>query len=1186
MPNTESLSFKVFVSFGGAGASALSKLAELVAQDHELGRVAGRLYSFVLVDSDVAQLDAHQKSIRGALEPFLIDKNDLMVETITLGDSFGAGFSTVVLDAVTQKTEEGMKRLAEAWWYDGSTPFVGRYVINPEIGAGQMPLVSRFMAWRGIGEVERVAEKIMNGIKARAQGAEKNVKVMYISSLAGGTGRGCWSTFALKFKECFDLGGIKIEPNGLFLDANCFHYTTDEDAIRSLRLNSLTGISELAMWFRNDRSMDKKLGYHLPALNRPEDPAVDCIDTVRAQRATGVTDPRFQLQLGSSPVSRALMVFGSNRISSPDNGEAYQAIIGGALYSIIRSTDYWSASSNETEYPMFGLGSSLAGIPAGSLLKYFKARAQGVLCSWPLDEQKSNAAAAALAKELTLRLAPAEIGKKVTSRLLNRGTIIEYLENIGAGGEATKTKQNAKRAINLAEELDGAPPKGVPIEVKAVVENLIKEDKGIGAEVLEAQKAAGLGQSEFELIAYYIVAKVATALRQTGRIEEQDTSKDEKVSETINLAGARTVLEQMRQWCLDQAAELGKQQSGTSIAPTGLKALTVKCSGKALIFFGEPFDEEKRRQLQEAAETTVRSKLNPVLGATLKVAYEKVAHRIGESINMLGRLKKIFVDFSERSAEIAEPYKAQCFIALGGKGNPNFRRLLAAETYSQTEFIERVLKFPVSEETLGEYDNQIVAQLQGKNEKNKELNDAALRAQNQAVCIVADALVAEVREEGELDFDHCEEIRKEVRNALKEAVKNVAIDHEYVRANFNLLNWLQATRRVYIQAVLRSQDQDREALQRQFQKWFGMTIESEDSQIEIEKMYANFVAVVCSGCHPMMEWREGERKMAGVIAAVPQLGMDVPDLENNLKNSPAALAAGKRTENWRITIESSDKTKASSYNPFSIIAMSWDPFPDWRDNVNFGGVDSVDYWKRDPELVKLLEAAERADVSNNIVMEKSPLREKGGVGYIDPRFVLGPWRNLRWKPWDKDSLHAVGTNEDADLMAYLVFGNLNEAVGDVEQRKAFASIVDRLSSAEFDWKVPLCENRENAWRWGRKLRVSSSISATHHEEGRCDWTKGEVIAPSLKKFIEQVLTMNAEVRRGVTWEIRFFKTLLPKLDLARQEKVLLIQLSKQYVDWLIDFDAKKNYSGKEDDVKKMSVLLAEVRSSMEILLNH
>lgn len=342
----------ILFGFGGSGGKTISSLAELMTTDPNAAEFARERVHVVLCDTDEADLRKNRERIRRAFAdrcPGL----EMQVETFSLSTNVDA-FSDLVEARMGDgaiSTMEGRKRIRDAWWFDEEgVPFSAeRLPLPPNAGAGQCPLVSHFLSWDKLEDFPRVLDRINEHALNKRHMEDYSIELVMVGSFAGGTGRGCWQLLSLKAREYFGSLGQSCRPIGFFMDQAVFkdvQRNRPEQEVK-LKINSLTGLSELAMWLRSDRRAPDRVArpgdprerrFSLPNLRKPDSPDSDVIDTERympeGERA----------RVGRSPIHKAYVF--ADKSSSMEATSADQvydvcasAIYGRLMISQMRSDD-------------------------------------------------------------------------------------------------------------------------------------------------------------------------------------------------------------------------------------------------------------------------------------------------------------------------------------------------------------------------------------------------------------------------------------------------------------------------------------------------------------------------------------------------------------------------------------------------------------------------------------------------------------------------------------------------------------------------------------------------------------------------------------------------------------------------------------------------------------------------------
>lgn len=344
-PNT----LTIILGFGGSGGKTVAALADLITNDPKAAKFAQDRIHVLLCDTDEGDLAKLSKDVERAFNdrcPGL----KLPVETFSLSSNVDA-FCDLVQERTQAHGPEAVARMKDNWWYDGETPFSATGLpLTATAGAGQCPLVSQFLAWDKLRDFPRVLKEIDKYARNERHMENFSVDLVIVGSLAGGTGRGCWQTLSLKAREFFGQQGQACRPIGFFFDQSVFADVQSgrpEQGIK-LKVNSLTGLSELAMWLRSDRKLagdapntPRERRFALPSFENPEDRQIDSLDTDRYMPESE------RARVGRSPVHKAYVFTNeSASVQLESNVQVYR-IVAAAIFGRICVGQLRSADANQ-----------------------------------------------------------------------------------------------------------------------------------------------------------------------------------------------------------------------------------------------------------------------------------------------------------------------------------------------------------------------------------------------------------------------------------------------------------------------------------------------------------------------------------------------------------------------------------------------------------------------------------------------------------------------------------------------------------------------------------------------------------------------------------------------------------------------------------------------------------------------
>lgn len=383
----------VLVACGGSGAKSALRLAQLLAQDPQWRHEMDETVYFLLVDTDAGDLEEYERKILAAVP------RGVHVSTFMTTRGFRSAYEIVQefkagIEAGMKHKPSSLARFAEHWWvrYPEASSFGDAGVFRMENtsdvtkGAGQVPMLSFLATWQALAANNRAPTTVAAALEhlfeimgnTRAPIATGDAKpldqfnVMFLGSVAGGTGRGCAIPIAFKMKEVLKkkLGNYP-RISGYFLNEDCFAQGRRSHEALPQILNAMTGWSELSAWihhfeatYRGDYEKGGPRGeppyrYSLPGLVKPEDSNYDALEA-SAPDAVDATSP-FD----------SIGIIGRQSASgfTAQTDDIYE-MLAAALYVRITQSHVDSTASNETRR-YFSVGSSVIEVPYDDLMKYF-----------------------------------------------------------------------------------------------------------------------------------------------------------------------------------------------------------------------------------------------------------------------------------------------------------------------------------------------------------------------------------------------------------------------------------------------------------------------------------------------------------------------------------------------------------------------------------------------------------------------------------------------------------------------------------------------------------------------------------------------------------------------------------------------------------------------------------------------
>ncbi len=1185
---TEAAKFRVYIGFGGAGGKVLAALSEDIARDFEFSKVSDRAFSFYLVDTDMAELEASAKAIEHNLGRFC---TDLMVETIPLGSIFHDEFSFELVNKFKNlPDEQTRKKLAESWWLktDGR-PLVFPGIINPIQGSSQMPLASRIMAWWNSEEIKKRVAACVLEYKRRHDASEgDDVDMYFVSSLAGGTGRGCWSTLAFMFREEFRANGIIARPIGLFIDAGCFAPPTPPaDQQARIRLNSLTGVSELRMWLKNavDTTGNKKR-YVLPSLFHPLDDDLAVVDNFRGAPKESQEPSGRSAALDTyygDPVDNAVLFFKGNRyVPFLRSAEAYYDFVGQTLYAIARCKEFQSFAINNSDGSQVGsAGASTAAVPADQLLDYIKSAKQAHLTGVELQVQDNFDARWQKAWQKVA------IESTLDAWSTENDTVRDALEGLAKALESDKLDDICRKASELDQvgsTLTEALALGWHKMLFGPLHHQLRTEKGSGnylpAYLNEPGKILADG------IIRYIMQMFVSGSENTA------TESAPSSSQAVEDLGRFTLVECLK--AVGRAKEKlqerpsADEQTRQPGSVADLQRLIKKLSGKEHLLYGKRFNAKEKAEIQTAALNLIKDRIMADYQHALPLAKAYALARLTDVETLL----HLFVNDYEQRHKLAlhdvKQIEGECFVKVetwsrGQTAEADYRLLVPADAFDTESKVRHLLRLPMTAELRKELDDEIEQELAsvGNEDGPAEAAQArrALDACEAARRSISEAALEEAHYQGFLSRAEQMKFRNTVSESLDKGLHGLEASPGFIERHFALDKVVERLAGIAADAFATLVRNERERLREEFLKVFGFDLESKEEPPTTLKMCCNLAAYLAGNCHPFVEL-EGElaKKPSDVSVFLPAIaGNSESDVKRAVFNSDAAkkykLEEMSQTgRNMQVHVLQKDRD--ANYNPFVVFALSVILFPGWeadsKESPNLGGVASLNYWC-DEKVKQMLTAAEIKETGRNLATGGRPdLTKNGGIGFLDPRFVTDSgWRSLRWRPWSAKEAESETVDARGLALAYACLGNFQPETGEEEQLAQ--SLIAKLAEKK-KWQLPLLAKAKdgNKWTWARTVyKPKEPSSHTSGVGDDCSWKKAGGMA-SLWKMAQTFLALSPKDIEALNWEIAQCRQYLASREVEASPSQLeaFAESVNRFLKWLMEEDVEKNYDNDDDQQKK------------------
>jgi len=783
--------------------------------------------------------------------------------------------------------------------------------------------------------------------------------------------------------------------------------------------------------------------------------------------------------------------------------------------------------------PLHGFGSAWRGVEAAEIQAFLGKRLGLQFCHSIVSRNEAHIAATAEALRAEL-LDPSKLVSEVvtlaTGESQKSGVLASYQQAIGVGGGgAGSPRQDLAEATRLArEDIQQASPEQLRGGLRLLMERLCRRS---------ARELSG--RDPASLLAEEVVEQVRR------RILATDASRLTPTEGAVVLARLMGFLE--AGWS-DGAPE---RRAGGD-AHESLEQRTKVLGTKAYILFGPHFEPDEQEELSIKAVQTFQIANEGEARKMVKSMLASVARRLAECVTLLEQTTAgVETLATEQRQAIDREIRRHFHVETDSPMD-----LAGAQLYQPETLMSRRLK-PVWDKVLEK----------ALDEALKSCSDAAnTEAQakvNDALHLIATELEREAAAEGELAEDIRDDLLIRVRKALREAIRLARFPAQALREALDLKSVVAAMRRPWLNALKRVPAGSAQAsLKKQFAEVFGFEIDPGDPPEDLD-LLAGLAAMTAATCQPFLTVPRHSR--ARVTICVPTCGFASQQLADRIRQRAEALNQALRGDQLQIEFEDS--------NPFCIVAFSHEPFPDWTEGRDFGGVGSVRYWS-DPDVIRAVRAAEARPGGENLTFQ-TQYTGKTGMGYVDPRFVLDEgWAEQRWRPWHTQ-LAARQATLRPRLLAYALLGNL-PAKGD----PAAATVLERIVSA--GWALPLIQKKDRGWFWSRSAYVRVDSSPAGYEARGKAWQAGDPVTlkatagSSLRTLVHWFRGAEPEALAEVEAELALFSTRLRALELRANELNALRNSVGALADELI-----KDSRGKwdEDVLEELKVFLVEVETA-------
>lgn len=1053
---TEQTSY-LFIGFGGSGGKTLKSLANLISGHGHLNTRIARDSAFMLIDTDESDLADNKAAIDAAIGGVHANRRDNpIVKTVPLAegvDQIARQINREINRSERMKSApEELEALERHWWFEGPKddwskriPFTARLLPHsPREGAGAVPLVSQFLAWHRANMLAESVREVVRELQNRALGgAQFRVKSYFIAGLSGGTGRGCWTTLGFALSRALAEFGINVLPTAFLFDHSVFHGIKGSLTAGSWlkhRVNSLTGISELVMWLRNDLHATRD--FSMPSLAAPLTQTAYC--------TTDLTSGASELS-GRSPCKNAWLIFGGTVNGVLPGQEDYYDMVGASLYARMVAAEIEGREINDLQPSRFigSLGCNRIEVDAHAVGSAIEDAARYL---W-LKRMVS--------KHTDRQLPVLEQFRKQADLK------IDSFQRMEAGIAAGADKPLAQRIWNeVRQSINLGPLKG-SLESQDLDLAMQQADKlrgGLGAAECASAVTRAIGHPIVDLLK-------SMSERMTGR------------EDGLTIGDCNEILRAAKRELEDDLKPLrGKLRPIVADSGVPDPASEIRRVSGRRYLVGRRFDEDEimdvldsaTRYLMQASFAAVNaatvksfesliasidaalSRVEPVLGGFEK-AQANLRKTVHDTCPAIAREEGIKGDDRSASVVLADPTNWQQVLGASGGELRVFDPLRAVRTVLRPAFgsgdIEQICK----EAVFGADFDAAIAVLLDWIRSSAVLDGSARNALTKS-------------QEASLG--------REAVGRLKDALAHAHVSRAELRERLGLQEVVRRNVACLASVAneIKPRKRDHDHLLKAFEAVFNTRLPidadgyaAEPPLAEVLKGLAINLAAKCDP-YAIVERRSGDVRRDSAHIVLPAGRQFTKEFGEGIRQDLRRSLTG--IEENRLTVKlQPDRLERDEQNPFIMLAYVSDSYDLERAGQGDGEASkrlaSIDYWQNDARLRRELEACEDPDGAS--VFSKSG--DAFGMGYLNPTFVRDEgWASLRWRPWYEHSKAKLRAEEARhrieDAILYLV-----AASHDTGHNKADQLLAEARSAGDPSLDPPLLRLEGNKFSFTRRAVV-------------------------------------------------------------------------------------------------------------------
>ncbi|MBQ3288744.1 MAG: hypothetical protein IJH50_04970 [Kiritimatiellae bacterium] len=1043
------------IGCGGSGLKTILGMNRLLANNPHLRHSLHKRVYYFAVDTDATDLSDFERDIKKQM----LTATSPMIESLLLSENVNI-LSDVVNPYFIEpyKVDEdnvGLARLKKHWWFDCyERPFRAPLVSNLVLGASQCPPASYCLAWEKMHEIESSIRSIITRILNKGNGNPNvlsSLDIFLVAGLAGGTGRGTWWPIAFKTRQFIqDKYKKAINPTVLLFDANCFTNVMEEypDQELGIKINSLTGLSELSCWTRVGRDGETAdvYVYELPDLANPAREKSDVI--------------KVSLELNpQQPICRAYLVCGDSPSRSLGKNGYYHEMAGAWMASVVANSEIATELINSAR-SYNGLASVSFEVDAVKLQNYFEHVACAIVAKNLInnDDDVSSSVEEFFKKvpiDIPVRgyedVRPNENGtlmQRASAYLLQRysGALKKLATSLGSMNGAAAERvvrpmlDASKNELSMVNEavLEAIGSENAFYEIlESTIKSVYRGDKEKGEKPSLGRVKQFINGIRSRLEA---VSKLRAKIMQLKNPQGLDDDPRAATLAHVNVRSKKTLLEKA------QSAIPGKKVPYFTV--TEVRDLIKVDNGS--------FDGL-------VPQGIVSTKYPAMIDA-----FRKAFSRIYDRINSLKASLECFDEICDLSADMfTEGVKnAASFSTLFS--TPDNLEDALPDSSDRERFYKRILK-PICK------DEDEVKGLVGNACKPGDGVEKFLFK-----AIADGGQLSTIASVNEIDYDARDEFLRDLMGAIR---ADVYLPEGFMSENFSFKKVLERNRPFWNDwlKALKGNSAKYNRVCDAFERYLGFRpIGLLPPADEIMKRTA--LSMVGSTTPWWLVGRvgTGDEKLTVKVF--------FPENKDAIPHFPGLSEAfGKKLKYVNVRVYGRDECDGSE---FCLITFSRASIPSLKEYDLLRGrnlldeVRSFDYYN-EPDVAEWLRWAEQKDGKSIFV----DVNDNKGVGYPSPIYVRDEkLRAIRWRPWAKADEDAE-SDDAADALVYALLGNGIAADARAETEKILRSIKWQL--------MPIVAGARQSYVYARKTYVWSDRKRCAVDDPTCPWLPGKKICTSV-----------------------------------------------------------------------------------------